>query len=83
MELEEVENHLRHLIDYAINYFKAIKKKYGPGKERCTEIRNFDTIEAKLVAATNEKLYVNREEGFAGTGLKKMNTSATAPILTT
>jgi topoisomerase-4 subunit A len=71
LELEEVENHLRHLIDYAINYFKAIKKKYGPGKERCTEIRNFDTIEAKLVAATNEKLYVNREEGFAGTGLKK------------
>jgi topoisomerase-4 subunit A len=71
LELEEVENHLRHLIDYAINYFKAIKKKYGPGKERCTEIRNFDTIEAKLVAATNEKLYVNREEGFADTGLKK------------
>jgi len=71
LELEEVENHLRHLIDYAINYFKAIKKKYGPGKERSTEIRNFDTIEAKLVAATNEKLYVNREEGFAGTGLKK------------
>lgn len=71
IELEEVENHLRHLIDFAINYYRAIKKKYGANKERQTEIRNFDNIEATLVAAANEKLYVNREEGFAGTGLKK------------
>lgn len=70
-ELEEVKNHLNHLIDFAINYFRAIKKKYGKNKERLTEIRNFDNIEATLVAAANEKLYVNREEGFAGTGLKK------------
>ncbi len=71
IELEEVENHLRHLIDFAINYYRAIKKKYGANKDRQTEIRNFDNIEATLVAAANEKLYVNREEGFAGTGLKK------------
>jgi topoisomerase IV subunit A len=71
VELEEVENHLNHLVDYAINYYRAIKKKYGKDIERNTEIRNFDNIEASLVAAANEKLFVNREEGFAGTGLKK------------
>ncbi len=70
-ELEEVENHLAHLIDFAINYFRQIKKKYGKDRERKTEIRNFDTIEATMVAAANVKLYVNREEGFIGTGLRK------------
>ncbi len=70
-EMEEVKNHLEHLVDYAINYFKQIKKKYGKGRERRTEIRNFDTIQANRVAVANQKLYVNREEGFAGTGLKK------------
>ncbi len=70
-EIEEVKNHLAHLIDYAINYFRQIKKKYGKGKERKTEIRNFDTIQANMVAVANQKLYVNREEGFAGTGLRK------------
>lgn len=70
-EMEEVQNHLSHLIDYAIEYFRQIRKKYGKGRERRTELRNFDTIEAVKVAAANEKLYVNREEGFAGTGLKK------------
>ncbi len=70
-EIEEVKTHLGHLIDYAINYFRQIKKKYGKGKERKTEIRNFDTIQANMVAVANLKLYVNREEGFAGTGLKK------------
>jgi topoisomerase-4 subunit A len=70
-ELEEVENHLNHLIDYAINYFKQIKKKYSKGKERKTEIRSFDTIQATMVAAATQRLYVNKEEGFAGTSLKK------------
>lgn len=70
-ELAEVENHLQHLIDFVIRYFRAIKKKYGTGRERRTEIRSFDTIEATLVAAANQKLYLNREEGFAGTALKK------------
>ncbi|MCD4665581.1 MAG: DNA gyrase/topoisomerase IV subunit A [Bacteroidales bacterium] len=71
LEIEEVNNHLEHLIDYAINYFRQIKKKYGKGRERKTEIRNFDTIEASRVAAATQKLYVNREEGFAGTSLRK------------
>lgn len=71
LEMEEVRNHLDHLIDFAIEYFRQIKKKYGRGRERRTEIRNFDNIAAVKVAAANEKLYVNREEGFAGTGLRK------------
>ncbi len=70
-EMEEVKNHLENLIDYAVNYFKQIKKKYGKGRERKTEIRNFDTINASNVAVANEKLYVDREGGFVGTSLKK------------
>lgn len=70
-EMEEVKNHLEHLIDYSINYYKQIKKKYGKNFQRKTELRNFDTIEAAAVAVANLKLYVNREEGFAGTSLKK------------
>ncbi len=70
-EMEEVRNHLRNLIPFAVNYYKQIKKKYGKGRERKTEIRSFDTIEATKVAVANEKLHVNRAEGFAGTGLKK------------
>ncbi len=70
-EMSEVQNHLENLVPFAINYFKQIKKKYGKGRERRTELRNFDTIEATKVAVANEKLYVNRAEGFAGTGLKK------------
>jgi topoisomerase-4 subunit A len=69
--LEEVQNHLDNLIDFAINYYRQIKKKYGKGRERKTEIRNFDNIEASMVAVANEKLYINREEGFAGTALRK------------
>ncbi len=70
-EMVEVKNHLNNLIAFAINYFKKIKKKYGKGRERKTEIRSFDNIEASRVVVANEKLYVNRAEGFAGTGLKK------------
>jgi len=70
-ELEEVQNHLDNLVEYAILYFKQIKKKYGKGKERKTEIRNFDTIEAAAVAAASQRFYINRAEGFAGTSLKK------------
>ena len=71
LEMEEVDNHLAHLIDYAIEYFRQIRKKYGKNRDRRAEIRSFDTIEAAKVAAANEKLYVNRQDGFAGTGLKK------------
>ena len=70
-EIEEVKNHLLNLVPYAINYFKQIRKKYGVGRERKTEIRFFDSIEATKVVVANEKLYVNREEGFVGTGLRK------------
>ncbi|HOK27069.1 MAG TPA: DNA gyrase/topoisomerase IV subunit A, partial [Bacteroidales bacterium] len=70
-ELDEVKNHLKHIIPYTINYFKQIKKKYGKGRERKTEIRNFDTIEAAKVVADNAKLYANYREGFIGTSLKK------------
>jgi len=70
-EMEEVQNHLEHLIDYSINYFRQIKKKFGKGRGRKTEIRNFDTIEATAVVASNQKLYLDREEGFAGTALRK------------
>lgn len=71
INIEEVENHLAHLIDYAIEYFRQIKKKYGKGRDRKSELRNFDTIEAVKVAAATQRLYVNREEGFAGTSLRK------------
>ena len=70
-ERDEVKNHLKNLIPFAINYFKQIRKKYGKGHERKTEIRNFDTIEATKVVANNARLYINYKEGFLGTGLKK------------
>ncbi|MDR4989193.1 MAG: DNA gyrase/topoisomerase IV subunit A [Bacteroidales bacterium] len=69
--LEKARHHLENLVVYTINYFRDIKKKYGAGRERRTEIRYFDSIEATRVAVANEKLYVNRAEGFAGTALKK------------
>lgn len=70
-ELTQVEDHLVHLTRYAINYYKDLLKKYSKGRERRTEIRSFNTIAATVVAAANQKLYVNREEGFIGYGLKK------------
>ncbi len=70
-ELKEVEHHLAHLVEFAIAYFKRLKKKYGAGRERRTEIKTFDTIEATKVVVANKKLYVNRAEGFVGFGLKK------------
>lgn len=66
-----VKNHLDNLIEFAIDYFKDLKTKYGKGKERKTEIRIFDDIVATKVVMRNTKLYVNREEGFIGTSLKK------------
>jgi len=70
-ELQEVKNHLQNLIPFTINYFRQIRKKYGKGRERRTEIRSFDTILATKVVANNAKLYINYKEGFIGTGLKK------------
>ena len=70
-EIEEIDNHLAHITDYTINWYEELKAKYGKNFERKTEIRNFDVIVATKVAEANEKLYINREEGFIGTGLKK------------
>ncbi|MGA0555095.1 DNA gyrase/topoisomerase IV subunit A [Larkinella sp. VNQ87] len=70
-DLAETEDNLANLTRYAINYFKDLLKKYGKGRERKTEIRAFNTIAANVVAAANAKLYVDREGGFVGTGLKK------------
>jgi len=70
-DIEQVKYDLEHLIDFAIAFFTKLKEKYGKGRERQTELRSFDNIEATKVALRNTKLYVNREEGFIGTGLKK------------
>jgi topoisomerase-4 subunit A len=70
-EMEQVKHDLEHLIEFAVNYFKNLLKKYGKGRERKTEIRAFETISANVVAVANQKLYVNRKEGFMGYGLKK------------
>lgn len=70
-ELDQVNYDLKHLTPFAIKYFQNLLDKYGKGKERRTEITEFDTIKVKRVAAKNAKLYVNRKEGFIGSGLKK------------
>lgn len=70
-EMEQVKHNLEHLIDFAIAYFARLKEKYGKGRERQTELRSFDTIEATKVVLRNTKLYVNRTEGFIGTGLRR------------
>jgi len=69
--IAEKQHHLDNLTEFAINYFKDLKKTFGAGRERKTEIRQFENIEATKVVVANRKLYVNKEEGFVGTGLKK------------
>lgn len=70
-ELAEIENDLAHMTDVTIKWFEYLKGKYGKNHPRKTEIRNFDTIEVTKVVEANQKLYINRQEGFVGTGLKK------------
>ncbi|WP_055437294.1 DNA gyrase/topoisomerase IV subunit A [Lacinutrix algicola] len=70
-QIAEVKHHLANLIDYAIAYFTRLKKEYGEGRERKTEIRTFGDVDATKVIIRNTKLYVNREEGFIGTSLRK------------
>ena len=70
-DISEVKNNLEHLVDYAIRYFNHLIKTYGIEKKRKSEIRIFDDVDAKKVVVRNQKLYVNREEGFIGTSLKK------------
>ena len=70
-EIKEIDNDLAHMTDVTIHWFEFIQNKYGKDHPRRTEIRSFDTIEATKVVEANEKLYINRQEGFIGTGLKK------------
>lgn len=70
-KVKEIDHHLATLVDYTIAWYERLKKKYGAAYPRRTEIRSFDNIEAAKVAEANEKLYINREDGFIGTGLKK------------
>jgi topoisomerase-4 subunit A len=70
-DIKQVKYDLDHLTDFAVAYFENLLKKYGKGRERKTEIRQFDTIKVQQIAIANTKLYVNREEGFIGTSLKK------------
>ncbi|WP_405198801.1 DNA gyrase/topoisomerase IV subunit A [Christiangramia sp. LLG6405-1] len=70
-EIAQIKHHLDNLIDFAVDYFQKLKKDYGIGKERKTELRLFEDIEATKVVIRNTKLYVNRAEGFVGTSLKK------------
>ena len=70
-EIKELEHHIGNIISFSIEYFERIKSKYGKGKERKTEIRSFESIVASKVVVANEKLYIDREEGFMGTALKK------------
>ena len=70
-EMEEVQNHLEHLVEYTINYFKNLKKKYGKAYPRLTELVEFENIESTKVVSNNAKLYANKVEGFVGIGLKK------------
>ena len=71
VDITEVKNNLEHLIDYAIKYFNHLIKTYGRDKERKSEIRIFDDVDAKKVVVRNQKLYINRKEGFIGTSLRK------------
>lgn len=70
-DIEEIDHNLNNLVDYTIAWYLMLKEKYGKNYPRNTEIRSFENIEAVKVAEANEKLYINREEGFIGTGLKK------------
>jgi topoisomerase-4 subunit A len=70
-EIKKTKHHLKHLVDYTIAWFERLKEKYGKGRDRKTELRIFDKVEAAQVALANVKLYVNRADGFIGTGLKK------------
>ena len=69
--ISAINENLEHLVEYAIKWYENLKRKYGAAHQRRTTIRNFDNIEAAKVAEANEKLYINREDGFIGTGLKK------------
>ena len=70
-EIKQIDYNIEHIIPFSIDYFERIRNKYGKGKERKTELRNFENIVATKVVVANEKLYIDHEEGFMGTSLKK------------
>ena len=70
-DIAKIDDHLAHIVDYTVDWFMMLKEKYGKNYPRMTEVRSFDTIEATKVVEANEKLYINRIDGFIGTGLKK------------
>lgn len=70
-KIRQIDKHLKHLTAYTIEWFEHLKEKYGKYHPRLTEIRNFNTIDSSKVIESNQKLYINREEGFVGTGLKQ------------
>ena len=70
-QIQEIKEYLANITDYAINYFKQLKVKYGKGRERKTEIKTFENIDATKVVVANKKLYINREDGFIGTTMRK------------
>ncbi|MCD8184769.1 MAG: DNA gyrase/topoisomerase IV subunit A [Bacteroides sp.] len=70
-DIKEIDRHLVNIVEYTVDWFKMLKEKYGKNFPRRTELRNFDTIDSAKVVEANEKLYINREEGFIGTSLKK------------
>ena len=81
-EVAQIDRELSNMVEVTCDWFKTIKEKYGKEHPRLTEIKNFDTIVANKVVEANEKLYINREEGFIGTGLKKTSSYATVRTLT-
>ena len=82
-KIDEVKHDLAHLTEFAINYFKDLKEKFGKGRARRTEIATFDSVEAAKVVIRNQKLYMNREEGFVGYGMNATNTFVIVRISTT
>ena len=76
--IDEVKDSLANIVDFTIDFFKELKKKYGKGRERKTEIKSFESIVAAKVAVANVKLYVNKDEGFAGTGLRRSDSDFVA-----
>lgn len=72
-ELLEVEDNLNNIVRYTVNFFADLIKKYGKGRERRTEITQFGEVQAAIVAANNQKLYVDKVGGFVGYGLKRTN----------
>ena len=80
-DIEEIDRHLANIVEYTVDWFHTLKEKYGKNFPRRTELRNFDTIDSTKVVEANEKLYINREEGFIGTSLKKDEFLATCSDL--